>query len=121
VFIATSPIHRKAKLKKDKAQVLEAISSAVTLAKSYVGDVEFSAEDATRTEWDFLREAFECAIASGASVINVPDTVGYSVPEEYRSLVAYLKANVPGAGGVMFRPIAITILGLPCPTLWPAF
>jgi len=69
----------------------------------------------------FLREAFECAIASGASVINVPDTVGYSVPEEYRSLVAYLKANVPGAGGVMFRPIAITILGLPCPTLWPAF
>lgn len=112
VFIATSPIHRKAKLKKDKAQVLDAIASAVTLAKSYVDDVEFSAEDATRTEWDFLRETFQCAIVSGANVINVPDTVGYSVPEEYRSLIAYLKSNIPEAGSVLVSTHCHDDLGL---------
>lgn len=112
VFIATSPIHRKAKLKKDKGQVIEAVEEAVKLAKSYVDDVEFSAEDATRTEWDFLKEVFECAIACGARVINVPDTVGYSIPEEYRSLFSFLRENVKGAESVVFSTHCHDDLGL---------
>src|SRR3954453_16177924 len=80
-FITTSPIHMKHKLRMQPDQVLEAAVRAVKLAREYTDDVEFSAEDAVRSEEDFLCRIFEAAIAAGARTINVPDTVGYSVPE----------------------------------------
>ena len=90
VFIATSDIHITHKLRSTREQVLERIRSCVGQAREMVGpghDVEFSAEDASRTELPFLLEAFETAVAAGASVINVPDTVGYTEPKEYAALV----------------------------------
>src|ERR1700732_3921637 len=86
-FIATSDIHLKYKLKKSRQQVLDEAVAAVTLARSYVDDVEFSAEDATRTDWDYLEEISKAVVAAGARTVNLPDTVGYSVPEEYAALI----------------------------------
>lgn len=82
-FIATSPIHMEHKLKMTKSQVLEEIRRAVTLARSFVEDVEFSAEDASRSEVDFVIEAFRLAVECGATTLNIPDTVGYSTPDEF--------------------------------------
>ncbi len=82
-FIATSDIHLKYKLHKTREQVLEQAVAAVELARRYADDVEFSAEDATRTEPDFLEEISRAVVAAGARTVNLPDTVGYSVPEEY--------------------------------------
>ncbi|HEU5056438.1 MAG TPA: hypothetical protein VFU21_07925, partial [Kofleriaceae bacterium] len=90
VFIATSDIHLKYKLRATREEVLERITSCVSQARKLVGPkatVEFSAEDATRTDHDFLLTAYETAIAAGASVLNVPDTVGYSEPKEFGELV----------------------------------
>jgi len=86
-FIATSDIHLKYKLKKSQQQVLDEACAAVELARSYVEDVEFSAEDATRTEWDYLEEISRAVVAAGARTVNLPDTVGYSVPEEYGAMI----------------------------------
>src|SRR5580692_9722871 len=86
-FIATSDIHLNFKLKKSRQQVLEEACAAVTLARSYVDDVEFSAEDATRTDWDYLEEISKAVVAAGARTINLPDTVGFSVPDEYGALI----------------------------------
>jgi 2-isopropylmalate synthase len=86
-FIATSDIHLKFKLKKTRDQVLEAAAEAVALAKKYVDDVEFSAEDATRTDPDFLEEVCRAVVAAGAGTVNLPDTVGYSTPDEFGSLI----------------------------------
>src|SRR6202046_935007 len=86
-FIATSDIHLKYKLKKSRAQVLDEACAAVTLARSYVDDVEFSAEDATRTDWDYLEEISRAVVAAGARTVNLPDTVGYSVPDEYAAMI----------------------------------
>jgi 2-isopropylmalate synthase len=86
-FIATSDIHLKYKLKKSRAQVLDEACAAVTQARSYVDDVEFSAEDATRTDWDYLEEISRAVVAAGARTVNLPDTVGYSVPDEYAALI----------------------------------
>src|SRR6266478_6540878 len=86
-FIATSDIHLKHKLKKSRQQVLEEAVDAVTLARSYTDDVEFSAEDATRTDWDYLEQISRAVVAAGARTVNLPDTVGYSVPEEYAALI----------------------------------
>jgi 2-isopropylmalate synthase len=87
-FIATSDIHLKFKLKKSRQQVLEEAVAAVTLARQYVDDVEFSAEDATRTDWDYLEQISRAVVAAGARTVNLPDTVGYSVPDEYKALIA---------------------------------
>ena len=87
-FIATSDIHLKFKLKKSRQQVLDEAVAAVTLARSYVEDVEFSAEDATRTDWDYLEEVSKAVVAAGARTVNLPDTVGFSVPDEYGALIA---------------------------------
>jgi 2-isopropylmalate synthase len=87
-FIATSDIHLKYKLKKSRQQVLEEAVDAVTLARQYCDDVEFSAEDATRTDWDYLEEISRAVVSAGARTVNLPDTVGYSVPEEYGALIA---------------------------------
>jgi 2-isopropylmalate synthase len=86
-FIATSEIHLKYKLKKSQQQVLDEAVAAVELARSYTDDVEFSAEDATRTDWDYLEQISRAVVAAGARTVNLPDTVGYSVPEEYAALI----------------------------------
>ena len=86
-FIATSDIHLKHKLKKSRQQVLDEAVAAVTLARSYVDDVEFSAEDATRTDWDYLEEVSKAVVAAGARTVNLPDTVGFSVPDEYGAMI----------------------------------
>jgi 2-isopropylmalate synthase len=86
-FLATSEIHLKYKLKKSQVQVLDEAVAAVELARSYTDDVEFSAEDATRTDWDYLERVSRAVVAAGARTVNLPDTVGYSVPEEYGALI----------------------------------
>jgi 2-isopropylmalate synthase len=95
-FIATSDIHLKYKLKKTRQQVLDEACAAVTLARGYVEDVEFSAEDATRTDYDYLEQVTLAVIDAGASTVNLPDTVGYSVPQEYGELIARITAAVAG-------------------------
>ncbi|WP_339096259.1 2-isopropylmalate synthase [Deinococcus sp. VB142] len=94
-FIATSPIHMQKKLNLEPDAVIERAVQAVQLARTFVDDVEFSAEDATRSDWDFLVKIFKAAVEAGATTINVPDTVGYTTPEEMRKLFAYLKAELP--------------------------
>jgi 2-isopropylmalate synthase len=86
-FIATSDIHLKYKLKKSRQQVLEEAVAAVELARRYVDDVEFSAEDGARTDPDYLEEISKAVVAAGARTVNIPDTVGYSVPYEYAGLI----------------------------------
>jgi len=86
-FLATSEIHLKYKLKKSQEQILDEAVAAVELARSYTDDVEFSAEDATRTDWDYLEQVSRAVVAAGARTVNLPDTVGYSVPEEYGALI----------------------------------
>jgi 2-isopropylmalate synthase len=86
-FIATSDIHLKYKLKKSRQQVLDEAVAAVELAREHTDDVEFSAEDATRTDWDYLEQISHAVVAAGARTVNLPDTVGYSVPEEYAALI----------------------------------
>jgi len=87
-FIATSDIHLKYKLKKSRQQVLDEAVAAVRLAREYCEDVEFSAEDATRTDPDYLEEVSKAVVAAGARTVNLPDTVGFSVPDEYGALIA---------------------------------
>jgi 2-isopropylmalate synthase len=94
-FLATSPLHMKHKLSMTPDQVLSAITDSVTLARSLVDDVEWSAEDAVRSDRDFLFRAVETAIKAGARTINIPDTVGYAMPTEYGALIAAIKNNVP--------------------------
>ncbi|MGM0501894.1 MAG: 2-isopropylmalate synthase [Bacillota bacterium] len=94
-FIATSPVHMEYKLQKSPEEVLELAIEAVKHAKSYTADVEFSAEDASRSDKDFLCKIFEAVIDAGATTINIPDTVGYSTPQEYGALIKYIKDNVP--------------------------
>ncbi|MBI3682724.1 MAG: 2-isopropylmalate synthase [Acidobacteria bacterium] len=86
-FIATSDIHLHYKLKKSQQQVLEEAVAAVQLARRYADDVEFSAEDATRTGWDYLEQICRAVVEAGARTVNLPDTVGYSVPSEYADLI----------------------------------
>lgn len=94
-FIATSDIHMKYKLKLNREQVLESAVRGVELARNYVDEIEFSAEDASRSDPEFLYQVFEAVIDAGASIINVPDTVGYALPWEYGELIAGIKRNVP--------------------------
>lgn len=94
-FIATSDIHMEHKLKKSRAEVKTAAVEAVRYAASLCDDVEFSAEDASRSDPAFLCEIFEAVIAAGATVINVPDTVGYALPDEFGKLIARIRAEVP--------------------------
>jgi 2-isopropylmalate synthase len=89
-FIATSEIHLRYKLKKSQQQVLDEAVAAVELARQYTDDVEFSAEDATRTELGYLEQISRAVVAAGARTVNLPDTVGYSVPEEYAALIGHM-------------------------------
>ncbi|MEN2995035.1 MAG: 2-isopropylmalate synthase [Thermodesulfovibrio sp.] len=94
-FIATSDIHLKYKLRMDRDQVIEAAVKAVKKARQYTNDVEFSAEDATRSDWDYLCKVIEEVIKAGATTVNIPDTVGYTVPQEYGQLIEYIMNKVP--------------------------
>jgi 2-isopropylmalate synthase len=111
-FIATSPIHMKFKLQMDEDQVIDAIHRSVSRARNLVEDVQWSAEDATRTDRDFLFKCVETAISSGASTINIPDTVGYTTPEEYFEIIDSLINNVPSADKVTFSTHCHNDLGL---------
>ncbi len=95
-FIATSPIHMKHKLKKDSAEVLKMAVEAVKYAKTFTNNVEFSPEDACRSDMSFLIEILTACIEAGATTLNIPDTVGYILPYEYGRIIAQLKSDVPG-------------------------
>ncbi|HEY3324203.1 MAG TPA: 2-isopropylmalate synthase [Planctomycetota bacterium] len=95
VFLATSAIHREFKLKKAKDEIVRQAVWAVKMAREYCEDIEFSPEDASRTEPDFLCEVTQAVIEAGATTVNIPDTVGYAVPEVYGSLIHTLKTKVP--------------------------
>ena len=100
VFLATSEIHMKYKLQMSPEQVLQRISDMVSYAKSFCDDIEFSAEDASRSDWAFLAQCYSNAVAAGATTLNVPDTVGYSTPTEMAELITYLRQNVTGVENV---------------------
>ena len=93
-FISTSNLHMKFKLRMNKTQVLDAISKSILRAKKYTDDIEWSPEDASRTDLDFLFKTIELAIHSGAKTINIPDTVGYAIPSEFGKLIKKIKNNV---------------------------
>ena len=93
VFIATSDIHMKDKLNMTREQVIRKVDEMVKYAKAKCSDIEFSLEDATRTDWDFACKVIDTAINSGATTINIPDTVGYIMPEEFAKYIMYLKKN----------------------------
>ncbi|MBU1449048.1 2-isopropylmalate synthase, partial [Patescibacteria group bacterium] len=95
VFIATSDIHLQYKLKISREEVLKEIESGVSLAKSLCDDVQFSAEDASRSDPDFLCEAVRVALKHGATTINIPDTVGYALPHEFEALITKIRKDVP--------------------------
>ncbi|MDD3838351.1 MAG: 2-isopropylmalate synthase [Phenylobacterium sp.] len=111
-FLSTSPVHMKYKLQMEPEAVLEAVTRSVSLARNLCDDVEWSAEDATRTERDFLRRCVEAAIRAGAKTINIPDTVGYTYPTEYADIFRDLIENVPGADGAIFSTHCHNDLGL---------
>ncbi|HEX4890667.1 MAG TPA: 2-isopropylmalate synthase [Alphaproteobacteria bacterium] len=110
--IATSPVHMKYKLQMEPDQVLDTIIGTVTHARNLCGDVEWSAEDATRAEFDFLCRCIDAAIRSGATTINLPDTVGYAMPVEYGKLIAGLIANVANSDKAVFSTHCHNDLGL---------
>ena len=111
-FISTSPLHMRVKLRMSPEQVLEAVTASVALARDHAADVEWSAEDGSRTETDFLCRCVEAAIRAGATTINVPDTVGYALPEDMARIFAMLRERVPGAGDVILSTHNHDDLGL---------
>ena len=111
-FISTSPVHMKYKLQMEPETVLEKVRESVTRARQYTSNVEWSAEDATRTEHDFLCRCVEAAIKAGATTINIPDTVGYTAPEEYYELIKMLRERVPGADEIILSTHCHNDLGL---------
>ncbi|MDM8515778.1 2-isopropylmalate synthase [Desulfobacterales bacterium HSG16] len=111
-FIATSDIHLKYKLDMSREQVIEHAVEAVRYAKSLTDNVEFSAEDGSRSDPDYLCKVFEAAIAAGATVVNLPDTVGYAIPEEFGSMVKYVIANTPNIGKAILSVHCHNDLGL---------
>lgn len=112
LFLATSPIHRKHKLRMEKHQVLETAEAAIRHAKKYFSKIEFSPEDAARTELDFLCEVTEMAIRAGATVVNIPDTVGYMTPSEYGHIFKTLKENVRGIENIQLSAHCHDDLGM---------
>jgi 2-isopropylmalate synthase len=112
VFIGTSPIHREAKLRMSKEAVIEAIRSSIAHARTLCDDVEFSAEDAIRTERDYLVECLSVAAAEGASTLNVPDTVGYTTPDEIYELFRFLGAKVDRPADTIFSTHCHDDLGM---------
>ncbi|MBM4224844.1 MAG: 2-isopropylmalate synthase, partial [Gammaproteobacteria bacterium] len=95
VFLATSAIHREFKLNMAKDEIIRRAVEGVKIAREYCEDIEFSPEDASRTELEFLAQVVEAVIDAGATTVNIPDTVGYTVPHEFAELFRYLRKNVP--------------------------
>ena len=112
VFVSTSALHMKYKLRMEPEQVLELTTSSVELARSQVDDVEWSAEDGSRTDPDFLCRCVEAAIRAGATTINIPDTVGYALPEDMARIFTMLRERVPGADRVVLSTHNHNDLGL---------
>lgn len=112
VFIATSDIHLRYKFNIDREQALQQIRAMVSYARNLCPTVEFSAEDATRSDWDYLCRVFETAIRYGATTINIPDTVGYTMPHEYQALFRYLQEHVPGIENVVMSAHCHNDLGM---------
>ena len=111
-FVSTSPIHLAHQMRKTQDEVLEIITATVTQARNLIDNVEWSAMDATRTPVDYLARCVELAIKAGATTINIPDTVGYAVPEEYCQLIRSLIEKVPGADKVIFSTHCHNDLGM---------
>ena len=111
-FIATSPLHREYKLKMSKDEIVRRAIEGVELCRQYTDDVEFSAEDAIRTERDYLKRVVEAAIKAGATTINIPDTVGYTTPEEIQNLFEFLTTEIEGADKAIFSAHCHDDLGL---------
>ena len=111
-FISTSPLHMKHKLNKSPEQVLEAIKESVSYAKKFTDDVEWSCEDGTRTNMDYMCRTVELAIKSGATTINIPDTVGYSVPSEFKKIIETLLNKVPNIDKAILSTHCHNDLGL---------
>ena len=112
VFIATSPLHMEYKLRMKPEEVLEKAGAMVAYAKKYCSNIEFSAEDATRSDLDFLSRVVETAIANGATTINLPDTVGYTTPDEMRNLISYVQEHAKGSEKVIFSVHCHNDLGM---------
>jgi 2-isopropylmalate synthase len=112
VFLASSDLHLEAKLKISRAQALENAAEAVHLARSFVDDVEFSTEDGTRSDLNFLIEMITVAIQAGATTINIPDTVGYTTPAEYKQLFETVRARLPNSSSIVFSTHCHDDLGM---------
>ncbi len=111
-FVSTSPIHLAHQMRKSEEEVLEIITKTVTQARNLVEDIEWSAMDATRTPIDYLCRCVEAAIKAGATTINLPDTVGYATPDEYRAMFRAVRERVPGADKAIFSAHCHNDLGL---------
>ena len=102
IFIATSDIHLKYKLNMTREDVLDAATWAVTHAKKHLDYIEFSCEDASRSDWDFMVKVVTEVVRAGASIINLPDTTGHSIPEEYEKMFRYMREHVPNSEHVIW-------------------
>src|SRR5271157_192796 len=112
IFIATSDIHRKYKLNMTREDVLDAPTWAVTHARKHLDHIEFSAEDASRSDWEFLAKICAEVISAGARIVNLPDTTGHAIPEEYGRMFAYMRERVPGSDKVIWSAHCHNDLGL---------
>jgi len=112
VFLASSDLHLEAKLKISRAQALDTVASSVALARSFAEDVEFSTEDGTRSDLEFLIQMVNVAVQAGATTINIPDTVGYTTPAEYKLLFETVRARVPGSDSIVFSTHCHDDLGM---------
>ena len=111
-FLATSDLHLEAKLRITRAQAVDQVGECVRLARTYTDDVEFSTEDGTRSDVDFLIQMVNVAVQAGATTINIPDTVGYTTPAEYRALFEKVRANVPDSDNIIFSTHCHDDLGM---------
>src|SRR3712207_2209362 len=111
-YVSTSPIHLQHQMRKSEEEVLEIITATVTQARNLIEDIEWSAMDATRTPIDYLCRCVEAAIKAGATTINLPDTVGYATPDEYRAMFRAVRERVPGSDKAIFSAHCHNDLGL---------
>lgn len=111
-FLASSDLHLEAKLRMTRGQALDQVGECVRLARSYSDDVEFSTEDGTRSDIDFLIQMVNVAVQAGATTINIPDTVGYTTPTEYKALFEKVRANVPDSDKIIFSTHCHDDLGM---------
>ncbi|HXE09368.1 MAG TPA: hypothetical protein VN612_15800, partial [Acidobacteriaceae bacterium] len=111
-FLATSDLHLEAKLRITRTQAIDQVGECVRLARTYSDDIEFSTEDGTRSDIDFLIQMVNVAVQAGATTINIPDTVGYTTPGEYRALFEKVRANVPNSDSIIFSTHCHDDLGM---------